>query len=192
MATARGIEWEALKVVIRGESLSKTYGIRKCLDQELTQQEDVLSTLQRQINNGDASKSASLRVRGRIVKLWDRLDNYVCRNYRQRLYREGDHSGRMLAWLLTQERPIPIIQMLNGPSGETILGQLRVNSHLREHLRAIYATPRGVGVTRIWEYLDGLRMPRLTEAQSEEWDGEVSLDDLVEALGVMAPILIPL
>ncbi|KAJ1213710.1 hypothetical protein NDU88_001342 [Pleurodeles waltl] len=88
----------------------------------------------------------------------------------------------MLAWLLRCERPIPIIQMLCGSSGEKILGQLRVNSHLRN----IYATPCGVGVTRISEYLDGLRMPRLTEAQSEELEGEVSLDDLVEALGGMA------
>ncbi|KAJ1128726.1 hypothetical protein NDU88_007101 [Pleurodeles waltl] len=32
---------------------------------------------------------------------------------------------------------------LRGPSGEKILGQLRVNSHLREHLRNIYATPCG-------------------------------------------------
>ncbi|KAJ1127332.1 hypothetical protein NDU88_005735 [Pleurodeles waltl] len=92
-ATARDSEWEALKVVIRGESLSKTYDIRKRLDQELTQQEDGLAALQRQIVNGDASESDCLVVCGRIVELWDRLDNYVCRNYRQQLYREGDRLG---------------------------------------------------------------------------------------------------
>ncbi|KAJ1085090.1 hypothetical protein NDU88_005223 [Pleurodeles waltl] len=54
----------------------------------------------------------------------------------------GDRSGRMLAWLLQRERPIPIIQMPRVSSGEKMLGQLRVNSHLREHLRNIYATPR--------------------------------------------------
>ncbi|KAJ1194759.1 hypothetical protein NDU88_004045 [Pleurodeles waltl] len=70
-ATARGIEWEALKVVIRGESLSKMYGIRTRLDQELTQQEDVLAVLQRQVDNGDASESDCLEVCGRIVDLWD-------------------------------------------------------------------------------------------------------------------------
>ncbi|KAJ1128275.1 hypothetical protein NDU88_006654 [Pleurodeles waltl] len=183
MATAQGIEWEALKVVIRGESLSKTYCIRKRLDQELTKQEDILAALQCQVDNGDASESDFLEVRGRIVDLWDRLDNYVCWNYRQRLFLEADRSGRMLAWLLRRKRPIPIIQMLSGPSGEKILGQLRVNAHLGEHLWNIYATPDGVGVTRIREYLDGLRMPRLTEAQSEESEGEVSLDGLVEALG---------
>ncbi|KAJ1116364.1 hypothetical protein NDU88_004579 [Pleurodeles waltl] len=44
-AMTRGLEWEALKVVIRGESLSKTYGIRKRLDRELTQQEEVLTAI---------------------------------------------------------------------------------------------------------------------------------------------------
>ncbi|KAJ1186710.1 hypothetical protein NDU88_003491 [Pleurodeles waltl] len=37
-ALSRGLEWEALKVVIRGESLTKTYGIRNKLDRELVQQ----------------------------------------------------------------------------------------------------------------------------------------------------------
>ncbi|KAJ1143452.1 hypothetical protein NDU88_009761 [Pleurodeles waltl] len=70
------------------------------------------------------------------------------------------------------------LRVLRGPR-EKILGPLWVNSHLW----AIYATPCSVGVTRIREYLDGRRMPRLMEAQSEELEGEVSLDDLVEALG---------
>ncbi|KAJ1206243.1 hypothetical protein NDU88_001652 [Pleurodeles waltl] len=163
-AMTRGLEWEALKVVIRGESLSKTYGIRQRLDQELMQQE---------VDNGDASEVDCLEVSSRIVDLWDRLDNYVRRNYRPRLFREGDRSRRMLTWLLRLERPIPIIQMLCCSSGEKILGQLQVNSHLCEHLRNIYASPWSVGVTRIQEYLDGPRMPHLTEAQVAELEGEV-------------------
>ncbi|KAJ1142643.1 hypothetical protein NDU88_008956 [Pleurodeles waltl] len=180
-ATTRGLELEALKVIIRGESLSKTYGIRQRLYRELTQQEEVLAAIQRQVDSGDTSEADCLEVRGRIVDLWDRLDNYVRRNYR--LFREGDHSGRMLAWFRRRERPIPIIQMLCGSSGERILGQLQVNTHLREPLQNIYTSPRSVGVTQIQEYLDGLRMPRLTKAQVEELEGEVSLEDLVEALG---------
>ncbi|KAJ1202920.1 hypothetical protein NDU88_006715 [Pleurodeles waltl] len=82
----------------------------------------------------------------------------VRRNYRQQLYQEGDRSGLMLAWLLRRERPVAIIQMLYGPSGELILGQLR----------ALYTAPCGVDVARIGEYLDGLQVPRLTGTQSEE------------------------
>ncbi|KAJ1162122.1 hypothetical protein NDU88_002599 [Pleurodeles waltl] len=84
----------------------------------------------------------------------------------------------MLAWLLRREHPIPIILTLCELSGEKILGQLRVNSHLREHLRNIYASPWSAGGTQILEYLDGLRMPRLTDAQVGELEEAVSLEDL--------------
>ncbi|KAJ1195084.1 hypothetical protein NDU88_004366 [Pleurodeles waltl] len=97
-AQTRGIEWEALKVVIRGESITKSYGIRRKL--ELAQQEDVLAVLQRQIDNGDASEAECRMVHGRIRALWSRLDNYVHGDFRQRLYQGGARSGRMLAWLL--------------------------------------------------------------------------------------------
>ncbi|KAJ1140885.1 hypothetical protein NDU88_007222 [Pleurodeles waltl] len=109
MAGTRGLEWEGLKVVIRGEILSKTYGTRQRLDWELTHLEEVLATLQHQVDNGEASKADCLEVRCRIVDLCDRLENYVRRNYRQRLFREVDRSGHMLAWLLRRERPVPII-----------------------------------------------------------------------------------
>ncbi|KAJ1203040.1 hypothetical protein NDU88_006835 [Pleurodeles waltl] len=184
-AGTRGLKWEALKVVIRGESLSKTYGTRQRLELELMRQEEELATLQRQVDNGDTSEMDFLEVRGRIVDLWDRLENYVRRNYRQQLFREGVRSGRMLPWLLRKERPVPIIQLLCGSSGERILGQLRVNAHWREHLRVIYATPRSAVETQIQTYLNGLRLPRLTTAQAEELEGEVSLDDLGEALSVV-------
>ncbi|KAJ1136125.1 hypothetical protein NDU88_002543 [Pleurodeles waltl] len=164
-AGTRGLEREALKVVIRGESLKKTYGIWERLHRELTRQEEVLAAIQRQVDSGDALEADCLEVRGRIVDLWDRLENYVHRNYRQRLFREGDRSGHMLAWLLRQERSIPIIQMLRDSSGERIVGQLRVNAHLCEHLRVIYTSPWTVGETQIQEYLDDLRLPRLTAAQ---------------------------
>ncbi|KAJ1131960.1 hypothetical protein NDU88_010290 [Pleurodeles waltl] len=105
MATTRGTEWEALKVVIRRESLSKTYGIRKRLDWELTQQEDVLAALQCQVDNGGTLESDCLEVRGRIVDLWDRLDNYIHRNYRQQLFREGDRSD--VCWLGSSGGRVP-------------------------------------------------------------------------------------
>ncbi|KAJ1083255.1 hypothetical protein NDU88_003414 [Pleurodeles waltl] len=163
-APSRGIEWEALKVVIRGEILTKTYGIRKKLDQELAQQEDALNTLQRQIDSGVASEAESRVVCGCIGALWSRLDNYVRKDFRQQLYRERDRSGRMLAWLLQRECPTPIILSLRGPTEDNILGQTRVSTHLREHLKAIYTSPQCDERPQMREYLDILQLPRLTRA----------------------------
>ncbi|KAJ1170710.1 hypothetical protein NDU88_002583 [Pleurodeles waltl] len=83
-ALSRGLEWETLKVVIRGESLAKTYGIRKKLDRELAQQEDALNALQCQIDNGGALENESQSMRGRIgpsieplaIRLRKRLQNW--------------------------------------------------------------------------------------------------------------------
>ncbi|KAJ1201001.1 hypothetical protein NDU88_004818 [Pleurodeles waltl] len=181
-AQSRGIEWEALKVVIRGESLAKTYGIQKKLDQELAQQKDALNALQHQIDNGDALETESRVVRGRISALWSRLDSYVRKDFRQRLYHEGDRSGHLLTWLLRHERPTPIILSLRSPTGDRILGQTRVNAYLREHLEAIYSSLRCDVSSETREYLDGLRLPRLTDAQVAELEVELSLEDLQGAL----------
>ncbi|KAJ1081536.1 hypothetical protein NDU88_001716 [Pleurodeles waltl] len=125
-------------------------------------------------------------MHGRIGALWSRLDNYVCRDFRQRLYLEGDRSGRMLDWLLRRERPIPIILSLRRPTGKKILGQACVNLHLHKHLKAMYTLPKCDNSCQIQEYLDGLRLPRLMDAQIEEIEWEVSLEELQEALGGMA------
>ncbi|KAJ1121968.1 hypothetical protein NDU88_000474 [Pleurodeles waltl] len=69
MARIRDIEWEALKVVIRGERLSKSYGIRNKLDREHTEQEDAIVAQHSQVDNGDASESDCLAVRSRIEDL---------------------------------------------------------------------------------------------------------------------------
>ncbi|KAJ1164620.1 hypothetical protein NDU88_005055 [Pleurodeles waltl] len=139
-ALSRSLEWEAFKVAIRGESLAKTYGIRKKLDRELAQQADALNALQCQTDNGGVLENESQAVRGRISALWSRLDSYVLTHFRQRLHCEGDRSGRLLAWLLHRERSTPIILSLRGTTGDGILGQTRVNAHLREHLETIYSS----------------------------------------------------
>ncbi|KAJ1116941.1 hypothetical protein NDU88_005143 [Pleurodeles waltl] len=113
----RGMKWDALKIVIRGESLGKSYGIRKKVDRELPQQEDILAALQRQVDSVNASGSVCCMVHRRIGAIWNRLDSYVHKDFRQRLYRKGDCSGHMLAWLLRRKHPIPIILSLSGLSG---------------------------------------------------------------------------
>ncbi|KAJ1148366.1 hypothetical protein NDU88_001203, partial [Pleurodeles waltl] len=43
---SRGTEWEALKAVVRGVCIGTTCGVRKQMEQELTEQEDKLDDLQ--------------------------------------------------------------------------------------------------------------------------------------------------
>ncbi|KAJ1151162.1 hypothetical protein NDU88_003949 [Pleurodeles waltl] len=86
----RGIKSEDLNVVRRGENLGKSYGIRKKLERELMQQAGVLAALQCQVASSDVSEADCCEAHTRIEAIRNRLDSYVHRDFRQRLYREGD------------------------------------------------------------------------------------------------------
>ncbi|KAJ1082260.1 hypothetical protein NDU88_002428 [Pleurodeles waltl] len=99
----RDIEWEALKVAIQGQSLGKSYGIRKKLEQELTKQEGILTTLQSREGKSNVDEASHQKAHRRIGVIWNRLDSYVSKDYRQQLHPEGDRWGHMLAWFLKCE-----------------------------------------------------------------------------------------
>ncbi|KAJ1173880.1 hypothetical protein NDU88_005705 [Pleurodeles waltl] len=88
-----GIEWEALKVVTRCKSIGISYGIRKKKEWELTQQEDMLTALRSRVASVDASETDCRETHTKIGAIWNRLDSYKSKDYRQRLYCSGDRSG---------------------------------------------------------------------------------------------------
>ncbi|KAJ1157144.1 hypothetical protein NDU88_009859 [Pleurodeles waltl] len=89
----RCTEWDALKVVLRGKSLGKSCGIRKKLELKLMQQEGALAALQFRMATRDIFEAGCHEVHTRIGAIWNSLNIYVRRVYRQRLYREEDLSG---------------------------------------------------------------------------------------------------
>ncbi|KAJ1177065.1 hypothetical protein NDU88_002329 [Pleurodeles waltl] len=62
-------------------------------DLRVVAERSVATEQQRQVDNSDASEFNFLVVRDRIEDLGGQLDNYFRRDFRQRLYREEDHSG---------------------------------------------------------------------------------------------------
>ncbi|KAJ1153058.1 hypothetical protein NDU88_005825 [Pleurodeles waltl] len=157
----------------------------KKLEREITQQEDVLTSLQSRVTSGDVSEADCRLTHAKIGAMWNRLDSYIRKDYRQRLYREGDCSGHMLAWLLKCERPLPTILSLQGPTREKYLGHVRVILLLQDHRKDKYSSPKNKDEGQVYRYLDGLHIARLIEAQTEELEREVTLGELQEALGAM-------
>ncbi|KAJ1152866.1 hypothetical protein NDU88_005640 [Pleurodeles waltl] len=187
MAQMPGVEWEALKVVMRGVSLGKAYGIRKKLEQELMHQEEALTMLQNQGGEGANDEVGLLEVHRWIEIIRKRLDSYVRKDYRQQLHREGDRPGRKLAWLLKCERPLPSFLSLCGLTGGMILGQTWVNLLLQDHLRGVYASPVRADCSLVDKYLARFQLTKLTEAQTDDFEGDIRLKELQEALRARPP-----
>ena len=78
-------------------------GTKKRLERELLEEESILIQLQGQVGEQQAEERELLEAQRRVGEIWDRLDCYTRWEYPQRLHREGDKSGKLLAWLLNRE-----------------------------------------------------------------------------------------
>ncbi|KAJ1199424.1 hypothetical protein NDU88_003260 [Pleurodeles waltl] len=147
--------------------------------------EEVPTLLQKQRGDSAAHEVGLLEVHKHIEVLWDGLDSYVRKDYRQRLHWESKRSRRLLTWLLNRERPPPLIQSFCGLTGDMILGQTWVNLLLQDHLRSVYAMLLHSDASLVDKYLARLQLPRLTEVQTGGLEGDIRLEELWEALRAM-------
>lgn len=128
----------------------------------------------------------SYKAQCTVGEIWDRLDCLVWREYRQLLHREGDRSGRLLAWLLKQELPSPLILMLHRPDGTKAATQAGVNTVLFKHLSNMYRENPCHGVLVEEGYLLNVPLPRLTDEQRGGLEAAFQVGELQEALRGMA------
>ena len=86
--------------------------------------------LQRTGGGAERQDPKIVEAHRRVGEVWDRLDRFIRTDYRQRLHREGDRSGRMLDWLLKRERPPTLIVSLRCPDGSMARTQQDINAFL--------------------------------------------------------------
>ncbi|KAJ1193841.1 hypothetical protein NDU88_003137 [Pleurodeles waltl] len=84
----------------------------------------------------------------------------------------------MLAWLLKRERHPPLILSLCGPAIWTVMGQFSACVHLR----GVYASPMCVDDSQVDGYLASRQLPKVTEAQAGDLEGDIQSGELQEAL----------
>ncbi|KAJ1099811.1 hypothetical protein NDU88_004906 [Pleurodeles waltl] len=94
---SRATDREACKTVLLGGYMGFTCGVRKTLQAELTEREDVLAAFQRGEGQGPNVQGEEVNLLCQVIEMRDRLEHYTLKSYRQLLHREGDSSGKLLA-----------------------------------------------------------------------------------------------
>ncbi|XP_069495778.1 vomeronasal type-2 receptor 26-like [Ambystoma mexicanum] len=91
--------WEAMKVVARGEIISKAGGTRRQLRSELEAQEKEISRRESTSNITAEVEMKLKEAREKCQSSWDRLEKFDFATYTTRSHKESDKPGRLLAWL---------------------------------------------------------------------------------------------
>ncbi|KAJ1084299.1 hypothetical protein NDU88_004451 [Pleurodeles waltl] len=122
------IEWEAFKVVIRGVIIGAVTGVRKTLVSELTQAEEKLGILEKELIINPTNTTALQGLRSEHARLVEKLRKFDHIRYKEIMHIEGDRAGPLLARLIKEElAPTPILHIRTIQHGD-ITTQLDINT----------------------------------------------------------------
>lgn len=110
----RTTEWKAVKEVIYGLCRGISYGVRRTLQTELFQGEAKICMFGAVATGCHLCPSGGTGCTETFGRGEGRLEKYTLKSYRQLLYRDGNTSGRLLAWLLRWETPRSPVLDLKG------------------------------------------------------------------------------
>ncbi|KAJ1112663.1 hypothetical protein NDU88_000924 [Pleurodeles waltl] len=71
----------------------------------------------------------------------DILELYTLKSSQQLLHREGDRSGRLLAWILRRKLLRTLVLHLTNPQGGEARTHHDIVTVFRDHLERVYANP---------------------------------------------------
>ncbi|KAJ1151454.1 hypothetical protein NDU88_004234 [Pleurodeles waltl] len=150
---SRATEWEACKTVLRGGCMGFTCRVRKTLQAELTEREDVLAAFQQGEGLGPNAPGEEINLLSQVIETRDRLEHYTLKLYGQLLHWECDSSGKLLAWIRKREQLHSLVLHLRNPRGGEATTQHDIVAVFRDHLKGVYESPGDPDLDDLGGYL---------------------------------------
>ncbi|KAJ1136101.1 hypothetical protein NDU88_002519 [Pleurodeles waltl] len=178
----RATEWDAHKVVIRGHCISTTWGVRRTLHAEVSKLEEKLRALENAVACNVTPYSALRETRAEHAKADATLRLHDHKHHMARLQAEGDRSGRLLAWLLREDRRCPPIGSIITGVGAIATTQVNINDAFREYYTQLYTKSTSCTIQQLESFLADSPLPQLTNTDRESLEAPITLGELNKAL----------
>ncbi|KAJ1173261.1 hypothetical protein NDU88_005098 [Pleurodeles waltl] len=178
----RAVEWDAHKVVIRGYCISTTWGLRRTLHAEVSKLEKKLRALENAVARNEAPYTSLKDARAEYATADATLRLHDYKYHVTRLQAEGDKSGRLLAWLLREERQCPPIGAIGLGAGALATTQEKINDAFREYYTQLYTTRTSCTSQQLRSFLADSSLPQLTHTDRETLEAPITLGELNKAL----------
>lgn len=95
----------------------------------------------------------------------------------QRIFEQGERSGRLLAWL-SREHSSPVsIAQIQSINGEILMDPTHVNARFSSY-QELYSLKVQYTYGELWGYLDQIDLPCLTDATRERLDSPLTLKEI--------------
>ncbi|KAJ1113088.1 hypothetical protein NDU88_001345 [Pleurodeles waltl] len=182
----RTLEWDAMKIVVRGICISVSKGIRHDMEKELTLQESKLADFEISLLTGSMEKLELNTQRQKVGELWDRLDKHNPSVGWGQWNQKGNKSGCLLTRIIrTEHQPQPILEM-QVEQGKLVHTQQAINKIFAAHLQRVYTDDQGVGADQgLHNYMQMVPLLRLTPEARAPLGALIHRSKLLEAIGAL-------
>ncbi|KAJ1099912.1 hypothetical protein NDU88_005005 [Pleurodeles waltl] len=157
-------EWDAMKVVLKGDCMKMTYDIKMQLMRMTDVHEGNLKKLEEEIM-GSPQKAGEWKTTNReLLDMWDSLDKFVHAAHTQHIYEGGDWASRMLTRLISNKARGQQIAGVEDVQGQMVTLQQGISEVFAAHLRKDYTQLCALSLTSLTCRLaDGLFTSRIQE-----------------------------
>lgn len=166
--SSRQIEWDAFKTVLRGAAISRRVGECTTLLTSLTDVENRLGALEREVLANDVRKEDLQEAHIRHAELLEDLRILDYRLYTQRQNAEADRAGPLLARIIqnTQDAT-PILEVTNS-EGVLVNTHLDINDAFNSYYEALYAVTPVLPEHKFDSFFRDLQFPQVLEENKAE------------------------
>ena len=175
--SSRAVEWEAHKATIRRHCISMTWGAKITLQSELDRKERDLRRAEKSTYNNPGGYAQVQALRGECKDIEKDLAKIDYKHHIAKLHKEGDRSGRLLAWLTREDRDRPPIGAIRSSDGTTCHAQSDINKSFLEYYKSLYSNSCPEA-TALESFLQRIQLPRLTPEKTEELEEPLDMTEI--------------
>lgn len=185
--TSASVKWEAFKAYIRGEILSYTRHKTKLYYTQVGNLEKQIKAIEQQLfNRYDPLKQKEILI---LKAQYNELtSSKIVKNLmwlKQSYYDQGEKNGKLLAWRIKKIQTDRTINSIIDENGEDIVDSQEINNVLKAYYENLYKSEYANFSERQNSFLDKLNFPTLSNEDRCKLEGNLSIEELQEALQCM-------
>lgn len=100
----------------------------------------------------------------------------------QRIFEQGDKTGKLLAWLAKEQSPVSTIARIRKNDGTLVSDPAKINACFAEYYSSLYSSRAQYSAKELSDFLDEITLPTLTAAAREGLEAPITLEEVQRAL----------
>lgn len=188
-STSPGNDWDAFKAYIRGCYMSSIATERKNNQITLEEAEAKAQTLESDFAltanpiTGQDMKAAYREVL--LLRVAKANNKQLVQS--QKIFEQGEKTGRLLAWLAKEQSITPTIARIAATDGTIKTDPVDINTCFMEFYSNLYSSRAEYSVEELSGFLDEVEFPTLTTEDRQLLDSPITIEEVQLALGSLQP-----